>query len=120
MLQRPPGIESGKVIVGQDQIEIVTEGGDEVGFGVHPPPARLEACRPELADDQLGVVGEVLEDQQAERAGSHASTSVRPTAPREFAQTSGFGAVLVGMVTRSSWTYLRYGACETGCWHVDG
>ena len=117
MLQRPPGVEPGQVVVGQDQLEILSQGVDEVGFGVHPPPGRIEARRLDLADDELGIIGDVLEDQQAERGYGHASTSVRPAESQEIARTVPHAPLLSGMVTGSSPRRLgKDRSCETGRW----
>jgi hypothetical protein len=55
-----------------------------------------------LVNDELGVVREVLEDQQAERGGGHTSTSVRPATLREYAPRQLSVPLLFGTVTCSS------------------
>ena len=70
-LEATQGIELGLVIVGQDQVQLGVEVGLEAGFVIDPAPGRVEAGAAELPERELGVLGSVFQDQQAQRSSGH-------------------------------------------------
>ena len=68
-VKRAWGTELGQVVVGDDQVKTRIQLGRKAGLGVHPFPDRGQTRVTQVLRDELGIVGLILDDQDAERFG---------------------------------------------------
>jgi hypothetical protein len=81
-LERPRGLELGQVVVGDDQLRLGRERRPVLALAVDPLPGGLDARSAQLAEDQLGVLRPVLDEEQAEPGGRLGRGRVRHGRPR--------------------------------------